>query len=201
MMELGPIGIVFSSHRLGGVAAPFHRGLSHCQVRPCGDGVGTSHPTRGLQAEPLTSARHAQAHDFRRKNRQRHAARRSALACRSAVAETTPNRACRRFDSKQACPQPRHHSHHEQQARFQRVAALGAVAVAVGIFALRSRLATEPTPIPQPPSVTAPESASVSHAADRAASDREEIAQLRAHNPRRTDKPLTPRKSRFPGDC
>jgi hypothetical protein len=65
---------------------------------------------------------------------------------------------------------------------FRRVAALGAVAVAVGIFASRSRLATEPTPITQPPSVTAPESASVSDAEDRAASDREEIALLRAHN-------------------
>ena len=64
----------------------------------------------------------------------------------------------------------------------QRVAALGAVAVAVGIFALRSRLSTPHPPIAQPPAVTAPESASVSDAEDRAASDREEIAQLRAHN-------------------
>lgn len=68
------------------------------------------------------------------------------------------------------------------QHLFPRIAALGAVAVAVGIFALRSRLATEPTPTAQPPAVTAPESASVSDAEDRAASDREEIAQLRAHN-------------------
>ena len=65
---------------------------------------------------------------------------------------------------------------------FQRVAALGAVAVAVGIFALRSRLATPHPRIAQPSAVTAPESASVSDAEDRAASDREEIAQLRAHN-------------------
>ena len=67
----------------------------------------------------------------------------------------------------------------------QRVAAVGAVAVAgciFGIFALRSRLVTPHPPIAQPPAVTASESASVSDAEDRAASDREEIAQLRAHN-------------------
>ncbi len=68
------------------------------------------------------------------------------------------------------------------QHLFPRIAALGAVAVAVGIFAFRSRLATEPTPTAQPPTVTAPESPSVSDAEDRSASDREEIAQLRAHN-------------------